>query len=178
LKRNPADRELHSSLVGALEAEGKHTDAEAERRKFGLLGQAGSNYQLAIRALNLGDYDAAIRHFRRILEKAPEITEARRDLALALFARGDYAAACAEYRKISSESPDDGEIRLNLGVTLMKLNDYDRARRELEAARNLNPLSAQARYQLGLWHLAQNTGLAMQYFHEARRLDPSLAPPK
>jgi len=183
LGRNPIHLELHRSLLKALEASGKGAEAAAERRKFKLLTQGSSStspsdYQFAIQSLNLADYETAVAHFRNILEKAPEITEVRRDMALALFAKGDYAAACAEYRKILNQTPDDGEIRLNLGVTLLKMKQHDQAREELEAARNLNPLSAQARYQLGTLHLAMNSGQAMQYFHEARRLDPGLTPPK
>ena len=137
----------------------------------------------ALDQLNRGSLPAAIQAFSKILESHSELDEVRRNLAFAFFANNQFQAATKEYEKLVRADPGDAGFRVNLGMSLREASLLDRAlldraREELEEAVHLNPESAQAHYQLGLVWLAQkDTTRAMEQFHHARRIDPSLRPP-
>ena len=102
----------------------------------------------------------------------------RRNLAFALFASGHRQEAVAEYEKLVRSDPSDAELRINFGTALREAGLLGQARHELEEALQLCPDSARAHYQLGLlWITQKDKGRAMEQFHAARRLDPSLRPP-
>jgi tetratricopeptide (TPR) repeat protein len=161
-----------------LERAGQNDAADRQRRKFLLLTKE-SNYEQGVRALDAGDFDQAIATFRELLDRHSELTEVRRRLAVALFASREYDAAAAEYRSLLEVEPDDADLRLNLSTALWRAKSFLEARKELDQVLRSTPDSAQACHQMALiyWEEGERTR-AMEYFHRARKLDPSVAVPQ
>jgi tetratricopeptide (TPR) repeat protein len=177
LDRDPLNQDLRNALVKSLEALGRASDAGRRRREFAVL--SGAQYRRAIDRLTRGDYDAGIRMLQELVADHPEQAAVRRNLAFALFANRRFAEAAAQYEALVGRFPADGDLHLNLGAALREIPDLDGARRALETAARLSPNSAQAHYQLGLLYRAErDNARAMEQFHRARQLDPSLAPPR
>src|SRR5262249_40984854 len=135
-------------------------------------------YQMGIRALDAGDFQRSIPLFRVLLARHPELEPARRKLATALFANEDYAACAAEYRGLVDLAPEDADLRLSLAIALYQAGELTASKRELESVLGINPRSANAKYYLGMIQLAKGDKQgAMELFHLARRLDPSVTIP-
>jgi Flp pilus assembly protein TadD len=115
---------------------------------------------------------------RALLDRDPTLEAARRQLAFALFACEDYKASAAQYRRLVTADPTDYDLRLNLGVALYRARQITEARQQLEQLVSDDPDFAQAIYQLGMiqWTDGDKTA-ALELFHRARRLDPTVTIP-
>ena len=178
LQHEPTHLQLHELLVEALDQSGQDTAADRQRRKFLLLTE-NSNYQQGVHALDAGNFEQAVGTFRALLDLHPELVEARRRLAMALFANHEYAAAAVEYGRLLEAAPDDAELHLNLAAALGRAGSFVEARKEIERALRIKPDSARAYHQMALtyWEEGERSR-AMQFFHQARRLDPSVTIPQ
>lgn len=178
LQHEPTHLQLHELLVKALDQSGQDAAADRQRRKFLLLTE-NSNYQQGVHALDAGNFEQAVGTFRALLDLHPELVEARRRLAMALFANHEYAAAAVEYGRLLEAAPDDAELHLNLAAALGRVGSFVEARKEIERALRIKPDSARAYHQMALtyWEEGERSR-AMQFFHQARRLDPSVTIPQ
>jgi len=129
LAEQPQQPNLRVNLGLALRMLGRTGEARAEfERAMDLKGAARSaGHQLAQIALEEGDYSAAERYLRQILEYEPGASEVRNSLGLVLEKKGDPAGAEAEYRRAVEGDPNAAQPRSNLG-------NLARARGDLPAA--------------------------------------------
>ena len=81
-----------------------------------------------------GDFDAAIRDYRRVLALRPKSPEAQANLGAALAHQGQYDAAIAEYRAALPAAPQKAPILLNMALAFYKKGDLPHAREQIEAA--------------------------------------------
>ena len=177
LKRNPLELRLQKCYLDGLDTAGDRDTQVRERDRFGILNHG--EYAGAVEHLNRREYGQAVEAASFLLRQHPGLSDARRTLAFAQFAQHQYAAAAAEYARLVAEDPKDADLRLNLGAALAQIPEPRKAVGELEEALRLNPQSAQAHFQLGLLCKASgDLDIAMQHFHQARRIDPSLQPPE
>jgi tetratricopeptide (TPR) repeat protein len=95
----------------------------------------------------LGD---AIEAFSKAVSMAPELADARFNLATALFKDGRLEDAQAEFRRTVELAPDDANVHNGLGRVLHDLKSFDQARVHLEKAVSLRPGYTQALNTLGL----------------------------
>ncbi len=76
----------------------------------------------AIAAQQSGNFDEAIRVYRLILDKYPNIPEIRSNLGAALAGNGHYAEAIVEYKRALKLKPN-AQVRLNLALAYYKTAD-------------------------------------------------------
>jgi tetratricopeptide (TPR) repeat protein len=80
----------------------------------------------AIEAQQAGSLDLAIRDYRQLLERYPDIFEIRSNLGAALAGEGKYTDAIEEYRRALSLKPSS-QVRLNLALAYYKIDDLPEA---------------------------------------------------
>src|ERR1044071_4305167 len=71
-----------------------------------------------MRALDNGDYTAAVNDLRRALEFAPENPALRHELATALYVSGHTQEAFNEFTEITKRSPEFAKAHYSLGMLL------------------------------------------------------------
>ncbi|HUQ92772.1 MAG TPA: tetratricopeptide repeat protein [Bryobacteraceae bacterium] len=176
LQRNPTHRPLHEELTRELDRMGRAEASERQRHVFGLL--AGEGYQQALHEIDAGRCQQATTLLRALLARDSTVDAVRRRLAFALFMCEDYKASAAEYRRVASADPADYDLRLSLGVALYRAHQIADARQQLEQLLRDDPDSAQVPYHLALIHWTDgDKATALELFHRARRLDPTVTIP-
>lgn len=116
---------------------------------------AQSPQELLKEAINLqqaGKLDDAIRDYRLLLEKYPDIPLLRSNLGTALAAEGRYTEAIAEYKRALAAKPDP-QVRLNLALSYYKTGDLTEAIAALQQVRKESPSNTQALMLLADCHL-------------------------
>jgi tetratricopeptide (TPR) repeat protein len=106
----------------------------------------------AIGLQQAGKFDAAIRDYRQILDKYPDIPEIRSNLGAALAGEGRYSEAIVEYERALSSKPDP-QVRLNLALAYYKTTRLTEAIKALQDVRRESPSNFQALTLLADCHL-------------------------
>ena len=86
-----------------------------------------------------GDYRAAIRDYRKVLELRPNLVEAKVNLAAALVHVGEYDTAIAMYRAALPALSFKNPVLLNLGLAYYKKGDFENAREQFETLHKAQP---------------------------------------
>jgi len=106
-------------------------------------------YLMAARnAAKAGKYETAINRYRRLIEKYPQITDARNELGWVLARAGRMEEAKVEYERVLEEKPQDKEALKGLLDILRKLGKKDEALSVLERLVILAPEDRGLRLQL------------------------------
>ncbi|HPO10673.1 MAG TPA: tetratricopeptide repeat protein, partial [bacterium] len=82
-------------------------------------------------ALSRGDYETAIREYRRILEGEPKSYEGRFGLARALYYTGEHGEAVKVCSSILQDTPSDADTHLLRGRALAAQGSYEDAEKDL-----------------------------------------------
>jgi tetratricopeptide (TPR) repeat protein len=90
-----------------------------------------------------GNLDGAIKDYKLLLEKYPNIPEIRSNLGAALAGEGRYAEATTEYKKALALKPDP-QVRLNLALAYDKTGQLTPAVEALKQVRQQMPKNVQA----------------------------------
>ena len=93
----------------------------------------------AIDAQQRGDFDTAIRDYRKGLGLRPGNVEARVNLGAALAHEGQYDAAITEYRSALPFVQQKDPILLNIGLAYYKKGDFEKARTQFVAVHKVQP---------------------------------------
>jgi tetratricopeptide (TPR) repeat protein len=119
---------------------------------------------------------AAIAHFRRALALAPDRTQARTRLGLALLTAGQPDAARQELEQVVASRPENARALTYLGMALLAVGNAARAAPLLERAMWLDPTDPGGAFQLGqaLRELGRIDD-ALRAFREAVRRGPDQA---
>ena len=80
-------------------------------------------YDDAMLAFSMGDFDKAIEGFKAILAADPSHFDAQLSLGMAYYRKGDYPTAIAEGRKAEKMRPRDQLVHTNLSLFYMKTGD-------------------------------------------------------
>jgi tetratricopeptide (TPR) repeat protein len=86
-----------------------------------------------------GDYRAAIRDYRKVLELRPNLVEAKVNLAAALVHVGEYDTAIAMYREALPALSFKNPVLLNLGLAYYKKGDFENASEQFETVHKAQP---------------------------------------
>jgi tetratricopeptide (TPR) repeat protein len=97
----------------------------------------------AIAAQESGNFEKAIRDYRSILQKYPNIPEIRSNLGAALAGKGQYSEAIVEYERALKLKPNS-QVRLNLALAYYKTADLKAAVDTLKTVREEAPSNLQA----------------------------------
>jgi tetratricopeptide (TPR) repeat protein len=93
----------------------------------------------AIEAQQHGDYQTAIRDYRKLLELRPDTVEAKVNLGAALVHVGDFDGAIAMYKSaLPSMSQKNGVLR-DLALAYYKKGDFQNANEQFEALHTAQP---------------------------------------
>ncbi|MGD0568236.1 MAG: tetratricopeptide repeat protein [Candidatus Sulfotelmatobacter sp.] len=93
----------------------------------------------AIEAQQRGDYQTAIRDYRKLLELRPDTVEAKVNLGAALVHVGDFDGAIAMYKSaLPSMSQKNGVLR-DLALAYYKKGDFQNANEQFEALHTAQP---------------------------------------
>jgi|SRR5579872_41465 len=96
----------------------------------------------AVAAQQSGKLDEAIRDYRALLNKYPDIAEIRSNLGAALAGEGRYREAVIEYKRALLSKPDP-QVRLNLGLAYYKTDQLPLAVETFKKVRQEEPGNVQ-----------------------------------
>ena len=96
----------------------------------------------ALAAQRGGKFDEAVRTYRLLLDKYPNIAEIRSNLGAALAGEGHYAEAVTEYQRALQLKPDPA-VRLNLALAYYKAEELEKAAETLKKVRTEAPENQQ-----------------------------------
>ncbi|MGA8432034.1 MAG: tetratricopeptide repeat protein [Candidatus Sulfotelmatobacter sp.] len=103
----------------------------------------------AIDAQQRGDYQTAIREYRKLLELRPNMVEAKVNLGAALVHVGDFDSAIAMYRSALPSIPQKSAVLLNLALAYYKKGDFPHANEEFETLHSAEPNDVRVAILLG-----------------------------
>ena len=86
-----------------------------------------------------GDFSAAIRDYRRVLELRPNEVEAEVNLGATLAHLGKFDDAIALYRSALTSVKDKNPVLLDLALAYYKKGDFEHAREQFEILRDAQP---------------------------------------
>src|SRR5256885_14667895 len=127
---------LFSFLLSTLVAQSQQLDADQ------LLKDAISEQQR-------GDYEAAIRDYRKEIELRPDDAEAKVNLGAALAHVGQFEQAIAAYRAALPLLSFKNPVLLNLGLAYYKKGDFANAHEQFEALHTAQPRDVRVAILLG-----------------------------
>jgi tetratricopeptide (TPR) repeat protein len=164
LMLDPRAAAAHYPLAMAYRATGQPAKAEVHLRQRGgaeiappdplmdaianLLRSPVAHESRGDRAFAAADYAAAVTHFRRGLELAPDNVPMRQKLATALSLTGDVDGAVAELQEVLRRAPGFAEAHYSLGVLLLGNDQLDLAIDRFKTAVRGDPTYVPARLQL------------------------------
>jgi tetratricopeptide (TPR) repeat protein len=105
----------------------------------------------AIREQQQGQYQAAIRDYRKVLQLRPDMVEAKVNLGAALAHVGEYDDAIATYQSALPSLPPSfkNPVLLNLGLAYYKKGDFANAHDQFLTLHRLQPGDARVALLLG-----------------------------
>jgi tetratricopeptide (TPR) repeat protein len=106
-------------------------------------------FKHAIDAQQHGDFLAAIRDYRKVLELRPADTQAKVNLGAALAHVGQFDDAIAVYLSALTSSGDKNPVLLNLALAYRAKGDFENARQQLAILHDVQPDSLQVAILLG-----------------------------
>ena len=138
--------------------------------------QAADPAAEGMKALEAGNYDAAVQAFRKALEADPKDYAAHFNLALAYGFLHQDEEGIAEYQKTLELKPGLYEAELNLAILLLRRKRPAEAAPLLESAAGQKPAEFRPRYYLAEAQLAGGAAdKAGESFRLALELDPKSA---
>jgi Tfp pilus assembly protein PilF len=135
--------------------------------------------QLGDASTAVGEYAAAIVHYRDALTQGADTPSTRMKLGVALARSGALGDAASELQTVVRAAPRDAAAHANLANVLMSLGDLPHAIAEFQEALVLEPKMATVHNDFGV--ALARTGRrdeAIVQFQEALRLNPDYAAAK
>jgi len=175
LSLTPNSAQVHDSLAGALQSQGRLDEAITHYRKA---LQTRPNDALVYNDLGAallakGNVNEAIDCCRKAVNFLPDFAEAYYNLALALLAQGDSVQTIYNLRKAISFKPDYADAHNNLGILLSKQGGLDEAITHFQKAARLKSDNAQIHANLGdALQLKGRLDEAADHYSKALHLQP------
>jgi tetratricopeptide (TPR) repeat protein len=141
-----------------------------------LLQGSAAEERRGVRALDGGDYKAAVEHFRKGVELAPDNPSIRHKLGTALSLTGDTRGAMEAFQETVRRSPGYAQAHYSLGVLLAANGRIREAIDALTTAVRYEPGYVDARLQLG--ELLGRSGQyqrALEQYREVLAIGPRVA---
>jgi tetratricopeptide (TPR) repeat protein len=129
----------------------------------------------AVEAQQAGHFDQAIRNYKVLLEKYPNIAEIHSNLGAALAGEGRYADAITEYQRALKIKPNP-QVSLNLGLAYYKAGQLPAAVAALSKLHREQPGNLQALIVLADCHLQLGENKeVIELLRPAQKADPENA---
>jgi tetratricopeptide (TPR) repeat protein len=170
-RRVEVEIELSPAVIDLVEVRRAHT---VSARVLAIPGRALHDYDEARKALSRRDADAAVRHFERAVEAAPQFSAAWNELGTVAYQTRNFTRAEECFKRALNEDPHAYEPLVNLGGVEVTLRKTERALDYNIQAVLERPQDALAQAQLGMAYIqAGNDDLALKHLGIARGLDPA-----
>lgn len=189
LALNTQAASIHYPLAMAYRGLGEAEKAEAHLRQRGdfdilpadplmqelkELLQSAISYEIrGTRALDSGDWTAAVAHFRKGLELAPGSPLLRHKLGTALFLTGDARAAQEQFEQVVRVSPEYAKAHYSLGVLMETSGRNQEAIERFSAAVRHEPNYIEARVRLaGVLRRSGRLQESLSQYDQVLKIDP------
>lgn len=96
-------------------------------------------FRAAVDAQQHGEFETAVRDYRRLLKMQPDLTGARANLGAALVHLGRFDEAIPEYQAALKADPNNSAIGMNLSLAYYKKGDYRSSAAELNTLHTAQP---------------------------------------
>jgi len=106
-------------------------------------------FQRGIEEQQHGDFSAAIRDYRKVLELRPGDVQAKVNLGAALVHVGQFDEGIASYRSALPSLKDKNPVLMNLALAFYKKGDFENAREQFEILRDSSPDDVRVAILLG-----------------------------
>ncbi|MGB3637839.1 MAG: tetratricopeptide repeat protein [Rivularia sp. (in: cyanobacteria)] len=131
--------------------------------------------QIAVQKHNLGQLEAAIEYYQKILKLKPDYAEVYSNLGVLLKQQGNLSAAVDSFQKALKIKPDLVEAYCNLGSVLKKQGNLSAAIDAFQQALKIKPDLVEAYFSLGVALKEQgNLSAAIDAFQQALKIKPDL----
>ncbi len=168
----PRFGQAHLALAEALESDGKHREAETHKREAQsgqssplvndpllidlLLRNRNPDYLISVgrRLVSAGDYDTALRIFRRALEESPKNHIAREQIGVVLAMAGRLQEAADHFRALLKQDRSDSRAQTQLARVLVDMGQYDEAAKIYEDVLSYRPEDSEILAPAGMLQLA------------------------
>jgi tetratricopeptide (TPR) repeat protein len=142
----------------------------------GLLHSVVASEKRGLRALDGGDYRAAIESLRQGLIYAPDNTALRHELGTALYLSGDAKGALNEFTEITRRSPGFAKAHYSLGMLLASQGRVGDAVERFAAAVKADPDYPAAEFQLAeALRRTGRTAESLSHYTHVIKADPKTA---
>lgn len=105
--------------------------------------QVTADYDAGYRQLKAGDYKAAIKSFKRVIDANPDHAMAYTNMAYSYRKLGDYKRAVSLYEKALKLEPNLPEAHEYMGEALLALGKVEEAKKHLAILEKLDPKMAE-----------------------------------
>ncbi len=124
------------------------------------------------RAMQLGLFNQAEKHFLDVLKIKPDIIEAHASLAFVYAASKQHAKATAKLKVMLKAKPNHAQTHHNLANSLYEQQLYDEAIKHYEVALKIDPKLVEAHMHCGIaYRMTKNYDAAIACLHHALNLD-------
>ena len=134
------------------------------------------HFDLAFAYTQLEQDEKAVEHYRKVIEKKPDLIPARLNLAMVLLRQQRPSEAIPHLQAVIEARPDDAQVQHMLARAMFDSERFEDAIPAFRRAAEMDPASADAQLGLGqsLARLDRLDEAAVAY-REAGALDPELA---
>lgn len=174
---------LYSAAYDAL---GKSDCKKAKSKAEELLALGAETYEYAARFVVarclrvLGDLDASILEYQKVIELKPDLFEAQLDLAILLSMKERFDESLKHFQAAGELHPEDATVQYEMGAMMFNQSKHAEAIPYLEKTVSLDPSHARAQMALG-YAILQSGGdfaaakVALSRFLELAPEDPNAA---
>jgi tetratricopeptide (TPR) repeat protein len=133
-------------------------------------------FSLGQRAMQLGLFEQAEKHFLAVLKIRPDIVEVQNALGFAYAASKQYTKACVQFKATLKTKPNHAHTHHNLANCLYELSNYDEAIIHYQVALKLAPNLVDSHIHCGIaYRMLKNYEKAIACLHIALNLDKTNA---
>lgn len=134
------------------------------------------NFQQGQRAMQLGLFSQAEKHFLDVLKINPSIIEANASLAFVYAASKQHAKAATQLKVLLKVKPNHAQTHYNLANSLYEQQLYDEAIKHYETALKIDPKLVEVHIHCGIaYRMTKNYDAAIVCLHSALDLDKTNA---
>lgn len=168
----PRFGQAHLALAEALESSGNHREAEFHKREAQsgqlsplvndpllidlLIRNRNPDYLMTVgrRLVAAGDYDTALRIFRRAAEESPRNHQAREQIGVVLAMAGRLQEAADHFRALLTQDRSDSRVQTQLARVLVEMGQFDEAAKVYEDVMSYRPDEPEILAPAGMLQLA------------------------
>ena len=145
------------------------------KTKINLEYNIKSLLKIAVQKHNLGQLEAAIEYYQKILKLKPDYAEVHSNLGILFKQQGNLSAAVNSLQQAVKIKPDLVEAYCNLGAVLKKQSNLSAAIDSYEQALKIKPDLIEAYCSLGILLKEQgNLSASIESFQKALKIKPDL----